>query len=287
MSKTQEIREQMIGYVSKLINDLQSGYSDSFKQYLKVQSRFRRYSFGNTMLISCQLPQATQVCGFQVWKSLGRSVKKGEKAIYIYAPAFFKKKEKEGEKKVNDDQDYIRYFKAVPVFDISQTEGQDLVNPFITEREDNLQMYSRLKSAVEQRGIVVEEKPLFGGMMGYCANVTNIAIHSGLGPMDKFAVLVHETAHSFLKHGSEENRHLTKGQKECQAEATTYLVMQHFGQETEISKDYLVNWGTNEKVLKENLSAILEVSEEIISILSIDDRADVEESPTNLEQMAA
>lgn len=38
---------------------------------LRAAARFHRYSFGNVCMILAQRPTATQVAGFQTWRSLG------------------------------------------------------------------------------------------------------------------------------------------------------------------------------------------------------------------------
>jgi hypothetical protein len=46
---------------------------------IDVQRRLYRYSFANTLLISLQRPEATQVAGFHAWRKLGRHVLAGER----------------------------------------------------------------------------------------------------------------------------------------------------------------------------------------------------------------
>ena len=68
------------------------------------------------------------VKGFQTWKKDGRYVKKGAKALQIFAPVPTKyKKEVENEdgKKDEKEVEYIS-FKPTYVFDISQTEGAEV-----------------------------------------------------------------------------------------------------------------------------------------------------------------
>ncbi len=60
--------------------------SEAWRAHLAVQGRFHRYSFSNALLICAQDPGATRVAGFATWKKLGRSVRKGERAIWILAP---------------------------------------------------------------------------------------------------------------------------------------------------------------------------------------------------------
>src|SRR5665213_3603650 len=72
----------------ELLQNIQAGVaairsSDDWQNWLKVSALFWRYSFYNQMLIWCQRPDATHVAGFRKWKELGRTVKKGEKALWI------------------------------------------------------------------------------------------------------------------------------------------------------------------------------------------------------------
>jgi hypothetical protein len=56
--------------------------SEKYAQYLKTMAKFHSYSTRNTLLIHLQMPQATQVCGFQGWQQkFNRTVKRGEHAI--------------------------------------------------------------------------------------------------------------------------------------------------------------------------------------------------------------
>ncbi len=58
--------------------------------FLAFQSKFYHYSFGNTMLIYLQNPEATYVKGYRAWNKLGRYVRKGETGIKILAPCIRK-----------------------------------------------------------------------------------------------------------------------------------------------------------------------------------------------------
>ena len=54
--------------------------SEGWRRFAETRAAFHRYSFGNCMLIAMQRPDATQVAGFKAWQSLGRQVRKGERA---------------------------------------------------------------------------------------------------------------------------------------------------------------------------------------------------------------
>lgn len=65
---------------------LDGGYSEHFTALLKTMARFRRYSLHNVYLIASQRPTATRVAGFRTWLTLGRCVRRGEKALPFSPP---------------------------------------------------------------------------------------------------------------------------------------------------------------------------------------------------------
>ena len=90
------MQERRKDLAEKLENGLKELYaSDKYAEYLKTMSRFPRYSSRNTLLIYMQKPGASRVAGATRWKSeFKRYPKKGEKALYIYAPIKNDKDEK-------------------------------------------------------------------------------------------------------------------------------------------------------------------------------------------------
>ena len=95
-SKSEEVKERVNALLGRLEDGINSLFeSDKYKEYLNVMSKFHNYSFNNLMLIYMQKPDATNIAGYTNWdKSFHRHVKKGEKAIKIIAPEFFKREEK-------------------------------------------------------------------------------------------------------------------------------------------------------------------------------------------------
>ena len=57
-----------------------------FQGYLDVQSRFDRYSVGNALLITIQMPEATRLADYNGWKDNNVYVKKGATGITILEP---------------------------------------------------------------------------------------------------------------------------------------------------------------------------------------------------------
>jgi len=92
------------------------------KAYLNCIGSFRHYSWGNRFLIFMHQPESTLVAGFQQWKkNYNRHVIKGAKGIPIRVPKYFVKEDEETGEKVK-----VTYFGVEYVYDVSQTEGDDL-----------------------------------------------------------------------------------------------------------------------------------------------------------------
>src|ERR1035438_10541686 len=89
----EKLRKMTEDALGRLSAELDAGHSEAMKNYLSAMGRFHRYSLGNVLLISSQKPAATHVAGFHTWRQLGRSVKKGEKGIMIFAPMLVKERE--------------------------------------------------------------------------------------------------------------------------------------------------------------------------------------------------
>lgn len=86
--------------VTEILDNLKNGVgnifnNENFIQYLNFQSQFHNYSSSNNILIAIQNPNATNVASFTKWKSLGRTVNKGEKGLMILAPNVVKNGSKE------------------------------------------------------------------------------------------------------------------------------------------------------------------------------------------------
>ena len=133
--------------VKEITDKLEEGLKELFesgkyKNYLSTMSKFHNYSVNNTLLIALQLPDASLVAGYQAWqKNFNRHVNKGERGIRILAPAPYKIKEErdkldpvtgeimldqDGMPQTEEVEIKIPVFRAVSVFDVSQTSGEPI-----------------------------------------------------------------------------------------------------------------------------------------------------------------
>jgi hypothetical protein len=53
---------------------------------LDSQSKFDNYSVGNALLVTAQMPQATQLRDYESWKNAGAYLKKFPKYVKILEP---------------------------------------------------------------------------------------------------------------------------------------------------------------------------------------------------------
>src|SRR5580704_15679008 len=139
--------------LTRLMDALERGHSDTLKQYLATMSRFHRYSWGNCLLIYSQRPGATHVAGFHSWLKMRRYVRKGEKGIVILAPMVGRKKS--DDELTEDTKTGVFGFRAAHVFDVSQTDGEPLPE-FATVKGDPKDYNDRLVQFVASRNIVLE-----------------------------------------------------------------------------------------------------------------------------------
>ncbi|MEE8575229.1 MAG: ArdC family protein [Thermodesulfobacteriota bacterium] len=87
-------------YHKKLVEEVKQVIeSESFRELIEFSTKFRSYSFGNTLMIWTERKDATHVAGMKAWNSLGRKVKKGERGIAIFAPIFKRRKTPKLERK--------------------------------------------------------------------------------------------------------------------------------------------------------------------------------------------
>ncbi len=118
-------RDDLLSQLTEGIRRLTT--SEAWLAWMRTQSRFYRYSFGNTLLIAWQRPDASLVAGYRRWLELGRQVRQGETGIRILAPCRYRTA-RDGD---NDDDgadlvDTVRSFRVAVVFALEQTDGEPL-----------------------------------------------------------------------------------------------------------------------------------------------------------------
>ena len=181
--------------LKQLSEALQAGKSEALTAYLKVMSRFTKYSWGNCLLISMHQPDATQVAGFHSWLGLGRHVRKGEKGIAILAPVICKKRQSNETRETKPEpheqstERRLVAFKKAYVFAIEQTDGDDLPE-FATVQGDPQHYLESLKSLVTASGITLEYNTAIAPARGM-SQAGKITLLPEMLAAEEFSTLVH------------------------------------------------------------------------------------------------
>jgi hypothetical protein len=265
--KVEQAKQVATKAIEELSQALERGHSEKLKEHLAAMARFHRYSLYNVMLIASQRPDATRVAGYQKWREFGRFVKKGAKGIFILAPILTKKTAEQD----NPEEDSARVavgFRAVYVFDLSDTDGEPL--PELGNAQGDPAGYTeRLKDFVIQRSIQLEYSDSIYPAQGQCAP-GKITLLPGQCPAEEFATLAHEVAHSLL-HQQERRAETTKCVRETEAEAVAFVVCEAIGLQADNSADYIQLYSGDKETLTESLEHVQRASAEILAAISPSD----------------
>ena len=264
--------------------------SEKYKSYLSTMSKFHNYSFNNTLLIAMQKPDATLVAGYKAWqKNFDRHVNKGEKAIRILAPAPYKIKEERdkldpvtgellfdenGMPQKENVEITIPAFRAVSVFDVSQTDGKPIPELETAELLQSVEGYEDfVKALMEVAPVPIGFEDIPGESKGYFhTEDKRIAVQENMSESQTLKTMVHEVAHSML-HNKEINKDIDapvkdRNTKEVEAESVAYTVCQHFGIDTsDYSFGYIAGWSSGKEMteLKASLDTIRRTASELIT----------------------
>jgi len=295
----QEIEARRKERIAEITGQIEDGCrsvlnSDSFRTYMQTMAKFHRYSYRNSLLIFMQKPDSTMIASYTDWqKKFGRHVNKGEKGIQIIAPAPYKttreidkKDPATGKVLIGSDgmpvketkEITIPKYKAVSVFDYSQTSGRPLPTLGIKELQASVENYDMFLAAIKNISPVpIRFADIEGGAKGYYDRANKeIVIQGGMPELQTLKTAVHELVHSHLH--DDRSKMLTpdgqpkdKGIIETEAEGCALVCLTHFGFEDvgDYSFPYLVSYASSPdlKELHASLSTIQETSSMVIKEL--------------------
>ena len=255
--------------------------SDAWRRMLETAARLPTYSPSNVLLIAVQRPDATRVAGFRTWKTLGRSVCKGEKGIAILAPCLYRGPDPDSpgpsaasaEAQAAQDRAHreLRGFRVVHVFDISQTEGEPLpeVAPDLLRGAAPDRLWEHLESLVNAAGFEVERGDCYGanGFTRFDDKV--VRVRADVDPAQAVKTLAHELGHIRADHGARfatsYHRFECRGVAEIEAESIAYLITSTAGLDAgAYSVPYVTGWaGGDPALLRASATVVLRSAEKI------------------------
>ena len=212
---------------------------------MQAYSAFHQYSVGNQLLalVQCQIRglDPGPINTFPGWQSLGRNVKRGERALVLCMPITRKHRDQEsdgnGSEEANGEHAYTAFVYKPRWFVISQTAGDEIASPRIPQWEAD-----RALTALEIEEIAFTATD--GNCQGFARN-HQVAINPVAQLPHK--TLFHEVAHVVLGHTTEgtfSDGELTpRNLREVEAEAVALLCCEALNLEgADFCRGYIQNW---------------------------------------------
>ena len=191
-----------------------AGNGDSFRQYLDVQGRFDRYSVANAVLVSAQMPEATQLKDYGKWKQSRVYVNKDAQKITILEPS---------KEYLRDDGTKAVSYNAKAVYDISETSAKDRQEA--AEPKSMRELVSAMidASPVPFQPVDDLELPAY-----YDSEQQTIFIRTGLNEEQLFVSMSKEVAAAVYDFKYNESRNASEFKAYCVA----YMVSSRYGVDT-------------------------------------------------------
>ena len=167
-------------------------------------------------------------------------------------------------------------FKVVSVFDVSQTEGKELPSLGVNELTGDVEQYELFFEALKRTcPVPMEFEKISSGSKGYYHQIEKrIAILEGMSQIQTVKTAIHEMAHQKMhaidperKVSDQSLEHISRGEKEVEAESVAYTVCQHYGIDTsDYSFAYIAGWSQGKETpeLKASLNSIRRAASEMI-----------------------
>lgn len=186
----------------------------AFQQYLDVQGHFDRYSVNNAILVSAQMPEATQLKDYGSWKQNRAYVDKDAQKITILEP---------GKEYEREDGSKAVGYNAKVVYDISQTSAKDRQQP--QESKTMRELVSAMIDASPVSFVPVDdlELPAF-----YDSAQQSIFIKTGLNEEQLFVSMAKEVSAAVFEFKHKESRDASEFKSFCVA----YMVSSRYGVDT-------------------------------------------------------
>ena len=187
---------------------------DSFRQYLDVQGRFDRYSVANAILVSAQMPEATQLKDYNTWKQSRVYVNKDAQKVVILEPS---------KEYTRDDGTKGISYNAKLVYDISETSAKERMQP--QEQKSMRELVSALIDASPVPCVPVDdlELPAY-----YDSSQQTIFVKKGLSEEVLFISMAKEVSAAVYDFKYNESRDTSDFKSFCVA----YMVSSRYGVDT-------------------------------------------------------
>ncbi|PNY79254.1 ArdC family protein [Deinococcus koreensis] len=259
---TQELMSRIDTCALRLAEQLGAGASDELLTFMRFSARFHTYSLNNQLLIWLQAPEAAHVAGFQAWRGLGRSVRKGAKAVRVLAPLVVP--DHEAPPVNGRPAQRIVGFKYSSIFADYDTEGDPLPSAaFMVVQGGDDGTCALLRSLTAACPVPVRWEDGEGrGAHGWTdgGQIVLCREKCDLEPAHALRVFFHEWAHvslHFQGAGKRAEDLPDRQTRELEADAAAYVLSSFYGVETTAAvADYITTWGGNAEKLHASMTRI-------------------------------
>ena len=212
-AQKQEQRKEAYELIDNTCSEMMAN-GGSFRQYLDVQGHFDRYSVNNAILVSAQMPEATQLKDYGSWKQSRVYVDKDAQKVTILEP---------GKEYQRDDGSKAVGYNAKIVYDVSQTSAKDRQQP--QEQKTMRELVSAMIDASPVSFVPVDdlELPAF-----YDSSQQTIFIKTGLSEEQLFVSMAKEVSAAVFDCKHKESRDDSDFKSFCVA----YMVSSRYGVDT-------------------------------------------------------
>ena len=212
-AQKQEQRKEAYELIDNTCSEMMEN-GDSFRQYLDVQGHFDRYSVNNAILVSAQMPEATQLKDYGSWKQSRVYEDKDAQKVTIHEP---------GKEYQRDDGSKAVGYNAKVVYDVSQTSAKDRQQP--QEQKNMRELVSAMIDASPVSFVPVDdlELPAF-----YDSSQQTIFIKTGLSEEQLFVSMAKEVSAAVFDCKHKESRDDSDFKSFCVA----YMVSSRYGVDT-------------------------------------------------------
>lgn len=252
-----------------------AGDDDRWAEFVRAAQGFAAtWSFNNIMLILLQAAERgftpSMVKTSRAWNKLGRKIKAGEKALYIFEPIKYRlsleEAQKEGKKGFDRDgkpRMTIRGVRPSPRFDVSQTEGEslpeDLASRALVTDDEIAGVWEMVAAEIRETGYEV-----VGGPPGDVDSYTDPEAHEvwvcdTLDDSAAITAALRELAHLRLNHLADADEYRQhRGRMDSEATAVAIIAAGALGLDTtSYDQPALTGW------LEGNAELVAETAERV------------------------
>ena len=228
-------------------------------------STFHNYSINNQFLAYWQLKarglQISPINCFSGWNKMGRTIRKGEKALWLWMPlggGVRKEVDENGEEHIYSTP--VRFGFKNRWFALSQTEGKEI-------EPDKIELPNfDFNKIYDFYGIkLVPFEKMNGNVQGYARTESRELAINPLAEEPEMTIL-HEVAHIALNHCEAK---YGNDLKELEAEAVAYIVgsiLKLNEEQLAHSRGYIQGWFKGSEVPAESAKRIMKVAQKVLDL---------------------